>query len=209
LWGIVEASSMVSSGSTAQDASSLGKKIDADSVRVDTLLALICGDPQRAKERLPNYRLTRLVAARVGMDEAEVKSLADLTGDPVSEPFWHPSKAFEGQLRETIGRYGLAPLFRDDGPGPYHHAIRPTGYDYYADEVEPVGMEDWRAAYRALATEHQMIAASIIWLYRARKDNIWLRRVPCTWHAADALAVMRRRGVLPDWARLMTLYPGW
>jgi hypothetical protein len=55
----------------------------------------------------------------------------------------------------------------------------------------------------------QMLAASIIWLYRGGKDNRWLRRVPCTWHAADAIDEMRRRDVLTDWGCLICLYPGW
>jgi hypothetical protein len=52
-------------------------------------------------------------------------------------------------------------------------------------------------------------AASVIWLYRAGKDNVWLRLVPCTWHAGDAIERMRSTGLLSDWARLFALYPGW
>ena len=54
-----------------------------------------------------------------------------------------------------------------------------------------------------------MMAASIIWLYRAGKDNVWLRRVPCTWHAADAIDRLNAAGAFGDWARLYALYPGW
>jgi hypothetical protein len=57
--------------------------------------------------------------------------------------------------------------------------------------------------------ERQMLAASIIWLYRAAKDNVWLRRVPCTWHAGEAIACMKAAGVLGGWARHFALYPGW
>jgi hypothetical protein len=84
-----------------------------------------------------------------------------------------------------------------------------TGYDYHADAVDAWGMERWRADYRAMTAVQQMLAASIIWLYRGGKDNRWLRRVPCTWHAADAIDEMRRRDVLADWGRLISLYPGW
>ncbi len=66
-----------------------------------------------------------------------------------------------------------------------------------------------RADYRAMTAAQQMLAASIIWLYRGGKDNRWLRRVPCTWHAADAIDEMRRRDALADWGRLIPLYPGW
>ena len=70
-------------------------------------------------------------------------------------------------------------------------------------------MERWRADFRGMSQEQQMLAASIIWLYRAAKDNIWLRRVPCTWHAADAVDCMKSNNVLHDWARLLALYRGW
>jgi hypothetical protein len=33
-----------------------------------------------------------------------------------------------------------------------------------------------RADYRAMTAAQQMLAASIIWLYRGGKDNRWLRR---------------------------------
>jgi hypothetical protein len=118
-------------------------------------------------------------------------------------------RPFDHHLRYVIVRYGLEALFCDDGHGPYHHAIRPTGYDFYRDEVIPAGMEKWRADYRGIPDELQMLAASIIWLCGAGKDNVWLRRVPCTWHAGDAIACMNATGVLGDWARLCALYPGW
>jgi hypothetical protein len=84
--------------------------------------------------------------------------------------------------------------FSDDGPGPRHHAIRPAGYDFHSDAVIPIAMEQWRADYRAMAAHRQMLAASIIWLYRGGKDSCWLRRVPCTWRAADGLHALRSGG---------------
>jgi len=47
---------------------------------------------------------------------------------------------------------------------------------------------------RRLSNMHsvqQMFAASIIWLYRGGKDRVWLRRVPCTWSATEALHALR------------------
>ena len=130
-------------------------------------------------------------------------------GDTLLRPVRGVPRPFNHQLRFVIGHYGLDALFRDDGPAPYHHAVRPTGYDFHHDQVIPSGMEQWRADYRSMSDELQMMAASIIWLYRAGKDNVWLRRVPCTWHAADAIACMRRASALEDWVRLFALYPGW
>lgn len=119
------------------------------------------------------------------------------------------TRPFDFHLRDVIARYDLGALIRDDGHAPYHHSIRPTGYDFHRDEVIPVGMEQWRADYREMPDERQMMAASIVWLYRAGKDNVWLRRVPCTWHAADAIACLVTAGAFEDWARLYALYPGW
>src|ERR1700736_5605095 len=45
---------------------------------VQTLLSLALADPERAKERFPAYRLTRLVTARFDMDDTEATIFADL-----------------------------------------------------------------------------------------------------------------------------------
>jgi hypothetical protein len=172
------------------------------------MLALAAVDSDRAKERFPAYRLTQLVLARLDMTDSETTVFADFT-DATPGPHFFGLKPFYDHLRASIERLALAPLFTSDGPGKYHHTIRPSGYDYYADAVDPTGMERWRADYRTMTPAQQMFAASIIWLYRGKKDNCWLRRVPCTWHAVDAIEEMRRRGVLASWGRLVLLYPGW
>lgn len=162
-----------------------------------------------AKQRFPDYRLTKLVGARVELDEHDVAMLPEILGIDAAREASGVTRPFNYHLRHIITRYALEALFSDDGYAPYHHAIRPTGYDFHRDEVIPVGMERWRADYRDMSDGRQMLAASIIWLYRAGKDNVWLRRVPCTWHAADAVECMRSSNVLPDWFRLFALYPGW
>ena len=160
-----------------------------------------------ARARFPGYRLTRL--ARLELDEIDVGRLSSVFGIDLRRSAPDVSRPFDDHLRKMIDRYGLGALFRDDGHAPYHHAIRPTGYDFYRDEVIPEGMEKWRADYREMSEERQMLAASVMWLYRARKDRVWLRRVPCTWQAADAIVCMNAAGALVDWARLYALYPGW
>jgi hypothetical protein len=176
---------------------------------VHILLALALTDPSQAKARFPDFRLTRLVTARLDMDDEEATLFSDLANTIASQPLSYDPAQFDEHLRAVIGRIGLTPLFRDDGPGRHHHAVRPSGCDYKADKVDAWGMERWRADCRAMSTARQMVAASIIWLYRGGKDSRWLRRVPCTWHAVDALCEMRRSGVLPEWGRLISLYPGW
>lgn len=162
-----------------------------------------------ARERFPGYRLTRLVGARLELDDADIVHLSNILGVDLLRPVAGMPRPFDHQLRHTIDRFDLGALFTDDGYGPYHHAIRPAGYDFHRDEVNPAGMEQWRANYRAMPDVRQMIAASILWLYRAGKDNVWLRRVPCTWHAADAIVALNAGNALDDWARLYVLYPGW
>ena len=54
-----------------------------------------------------------------------------------------------------------------------------------------------------------MMVATIITLYRGEPDKTWLSRLPNTWHAADAVAVLLEAGALRDWGRLVALYPGW
>jgi len=162
-----------------------------------------------ARERFPGYRLTRLVSTRLELDDADMAHLSRILGVDLLRPVAGALRPFDHHLRHMIDRYDLGALFSDDGYAPYHHAIRPTGYDFHRDEVHPTGMEQWRADYRAMPDVRQMIAASIVWLYRAGKDNVWLRRVPCTWHAADAVATLNAADALDDWARLYALYPGW
>jgi hypothetical protein len=69
----------------------------------------------------------------------------------------------------------------------YDHATRPRGYDYSVDTVHSKDMESRRADYRSMHFVQQIFTASIIWLCRGGKDNVWLGRVPCTWLAAEAL----------------------
>jgi hypothetical protein len=164
---------------------------------------------EAAHDCFPGYRLTRLVGARLELDEVDIGRLSSILGVDLLQPVPGVRRPFDFHLRDVIARYDLDALFRDEGHAPYHHAIRPTGYDFYRDEVIPIGMDQWRADYRNMSDERQMIAASIVWLYRAGKDNVWMRRVPCTWHAADAIACLNAAGALDDWARLYALYPGW
>lgn len=173
------------------------------------LIKLALNDREAAKEHFSDYRLTRLVVARFDLDEHDLMQFSGLVGDEGLRPAADVPRPFNAHLRNVIARYGLGALFSDDGPGLHHHAIRPTGYDFIRDEVIPRDMERWRADYRDMPDERQMLAASIVWLYRAGKDNVWLRRVPCTWHAADAISCMNAAGVFRDWARLFALYPGW
>jgi hypothetical protein len=152
-------------------------------------------------------RLSNLVAQRFDMDNDEALRFALACGGDLDATMGH--EPFDRHLRTMILRYGLTSLFHDNGQSPHHHAIKPTGYDYDADAVIPEAMAQWRATYRALPEVHQIIAATIIWLYRGGPDTVWLRRVAVAWPAAEAIALLRSTGALPDWGLLVSLYPGW
>ena len=175
---------------------------------VRALLSLALSDPRKARDRFPDYRLTRLVLTRFDMDDVEASVFIDLTEATAPESVLGGTP-FNDHLRTSIDHLGLTDLFCNEGPGRHHQAIRPTGYDYYVEAVDAAAMEKWRADYRAMSPAQQMFAATIIWLYRGGKDNRWLRRVPCTWHAVDAVGEMQRSGILADWGILVSFYPGW
>jgi hypothetical protein len=152
-------------------------------------------------------RLSSLVAQRFDMDNDEALRFALACGGDHAATMGH--EPFDRHLRSVIPRYDLTSLFEDNGRYPHHHAIKPTGYDYDEDAVIPEVMAQWRATYRALPEAHQIIAATIIWLYRGGPDTVWLRRVAVAWPAADAITILHAAGALRDWGLLVSLYPGW
>jgi hypothetical protein len=152
-------------------------------------------------------RLSKLVAQRFDMDNDEALHFALACGCDLAAMAGH--EPFDRHLRSVILRYRLTDLFQDVGDGPYHHTIKPSGFDDNADAVIPEVMARWRATYRALPEVHQIIAATITWLYRGGPDTVWLRRVAVAWPAADAIALLRTTGALADWGLLVSLYPGW
>jgi hypothetical protein len=181
--------------------------ITASSTDADHLLSLVSASTKQ-RAVFP-FRLTQLVVARFDMAVVEAVAFLNLSGSPPIQTSQSADAEFHVHLRRVIDRYRLECLFVADAPGRYHHAIRPRGYDYSVDAVHSKEMETWRADYRSMHPVQQIFAASIIWLYRGGKDHVWLRRVPCTWKAAEALQVLCESGALPDWGRLIFLFPGW
>jgi hypothetical protein len=153
-------------------------------------------------------RLSTLVALRFDMDDDEARRFVLACGGAAAAAMTGQAP-FDRHLRDVIRRYQLLNLFQDVGSGRLHQAIKPTGYDYREDAVIPEAMAEWRARYRVLPEPHQMIAATIIWLYRRGPDTVWLRRVAVAWPAAYAIEVLREDGALADWGLLVALYPGW
>jgi hypothetical protein len=80
-----------------------------------------------AEEQFPDYRLTRLVSARLELDEPDVAQLPDLFGADVLRPARDAPRPFDHHLRHVIVRYGLEALFCDDGMGPITmRSVRPA-----------------------------------------------------------------------------------
>jgi hypothetical protein len=154
-------------------------------------MLIAAADPAAAEQAFSDLRLTQIVVARFDMDVVEASCFLEFCGATAASSPHHTDAEFHEQLRRTLDRYGLGGLFVDDGPGRHHHAVRPRGYDYWVDAVDPKDTETWRADYRNMHPTRQILAASIIWLYRGGKDHVWLRRVPCTWRATEALHVLR------------------
>ncbi len=165
--------------------------------------------PAFARGRFPKTRLVDVVAQRPGMDADEAVALAAVCGATVQPPFWSHPGPFTEHLLDILERYRMDVFFRRDCPGENHYAIRPRGFDWSTDEEAPAEMKAWRAGYKALPVCRQMMVATVLWLYRGGQDKTWLGRLPCAWHAADAIPVLRVTGHLADWARLVALYSGW
>jgi hypothetical protein len=120
----------------------------------------------------------------------------------------HPQAGFLDELHLTILRVAYPTASRWPGAkqkgmpvrqacaGQYDHATRPRGYDYSVDTVHSEDMESRRTDYRSMHFVQQIFTASIIWLCRGGKDNVWLGRVPCTWLAAEALQILHESGAL-------------
>jgi hypothetical protein len=87
--------------------------------------------------------------------------------------------------------------------------MTPRGYNRETGAIIEAEMMQWRSDYRSLAPERQMLAATIVWLYQHGADSTWLRRVPCTWSAIEALDYLRDADCLAQWQRLVATCPGW
>ncbi|AIY39453.1 hypothetical protein LT85_0293 [Collimonas arenae] len=142
------------------------------------------------------------------MDPAEAQLMSALAGDCPMQNEQTPA-AFNVVLHEVLFQHCLRNLFCPGASGNHHRGIVPTAYNERTGEIDADEMARWRADFRAMVPERQIMAATIIWLYQCGPDSTWLRRVPCTWPATEALHCLRHAGCLSQWLRLMAAYPGW
>lgn len=185
--------------------------VSASILRFATATATATGAHHASDERNGPLRFSELVSALLDLNSEESRALAALCGlearhgcDALRTP-----RSFNAALRCTLHELTLTHLFNSEGDGEEHRSIHPNAYDPRTGVTYAVETARWRADFRDLAPERQMVAATIIWLYRAGSDSIWLRRVPCSWTATEALSYLYDAGVLGHWARLICTYPGW
>lgn len=163
--------------------------------------------PESVSARLEGLKLESLVLGLLDLDESEATQIESLSGSE-ARPNRCPEDFYE-TLQRTIRQLRLFSLFGRTHDGEYHRSIGPAAYNEPTDKRYPEDMARWRANFRGMTPEQQMMAATIIWLYRGGADSIWLRRVPCTWKATEALHYMQDAGCLALWLQLIARYPGW
>lgn len=164
--------------------------------------------PQESRQRYASLRLDSLVSRCLSMSETEANVLLLLAADQPAPNAQSP-EAFHDTLLDVIRQQKLHVLFSRTERGEFHRGIIPSAYNERTGEVYAQEMARWRADYRDMAPERQMMAATIVWLYQSGPDSTWLRRVPCTWLATEALNYMRDAGCMGAWMRLLATYPGW
>lgn len=163
--------------------------------------------PGAATSLLDAMRLQDLVLGLLDLDIEEAAQIDSLAGS--STPFERSSASFYDTLQQAVRQLRLFALFARTHDGEYHRSICPAAYNERTGEHYPEEMARWRADFRAMSPERQMVATTIVWMYRSGPDSIWLRRVPCIWKASEALHYMRDAGCLALWLQLVARYPGW
>ena len=159
-------------------------------------------------ERFESVKLDQLVLQCLDMTPFEAEILAKVFGEKPCKPL-RTAESFYKNLQIAINECHLGALFAPVDGANWHRSIVPGAYNERTGQVYPDEMAKWRADFRAMAPECQMMAATIVWLYRAGSDSIWLRRVPTSWRAVEALRYMRDADVLDLWVNMITTYPGW
>ena len=164
-------------------------------------------DGSAATARLDVVRLEDLVLRLLDLEPEEAEIIYAMADADSS--FERCPERFYDTLRKAIWDLRLSKLFARTQDGEYHRSTCPAAYNERTGEHYAEEMARWRAHYRSLSPERKMMTATIVWMYRAGPDSIWLRRVPCTWRASEALHYMYDSGCLALWLQLVATYPGW
>jgi hypothetical protein len=163
--------------------------------------------PAFSRGRFPSMRLVDLVTRVPYLDGSGAVALAALVN--VEIPSYRSAHLFVEHLHNFIDRYELEAFFVTGQQPIQGIDVRPRGVDWRTEKADPAAMAAWRRAYKNLSPNRQMLVATVIWLYRGRRDKTWMQRLPCSWHSADSIVVLKDAGSLRDWCKLVALYPGW
>lgn len=162
--------------------------------------------PAFSRGRFPKMKLVDLVTKVPCFDGSEAVALAALVG--VEIPPYRDAHSFNEHLHDLIKRYELGEFFITGQKPVQGIDVRPRGVNWTNWKTDAAAMAEWRRAYKNLPPSRQMLVATVMWMYRGR-DKMWMQRLPCSWHAADSIAVLKDAGSLRDWCKLAALYPGW
>jgi hypothetical protein len=177
-------------------------------------VAYALAEPMFANGRFPKLSLLDAVAFRPGMDATQLHTLAAVCGVDSLPPGFRFQAPFGEHAWDIVDRYELEALFLEApsySPRPSHRALRPRGFDWGAPgQAEiPGALTQWRRHYRALPLVRQIMASTLMTLYRGEVDRTWLKHVEKSWLVGDAIDTLRHADALQDWGRLVVLYPGW
>jgi hypothetical protein len=165
--------------------------------------------PSFCKIKLPNYQLVDLIRKCGCLDSKEIVAFAELCGTHTT-PHYRSTSDFCAHLHVVIDRYDLRTFFLTGQTPIQGIDVLPAGIDWKHPDHGPLGMDEWRRAYKTLPAAKKMLVASIIWLYRGYQNDLkWMNRLPRRWHAADAIVDLKKANMLADWGRLFALYAGW
>lgn len=183
-------------------------------------VALALAEPMFSRGRFPKLTLVDAVAYRPGMDETLLQTLAAVCGVESLPAGYRYQVPFGEHAWDVVERYELDALFLEApsfSPRPSHLALRPRGFDWGSparNEI-PGALTQWRRLYRTLPRARQVMAATLMTLYRGEADRIWLKPMDKSLLVADAICALRDCDTQPegialrDWGRLVALYPGW
>jgi hypothetical protein len=168
--------------------------------------------PAIARDRFPKFTFVALVQKAHQLDLPEKAALAALCGAHETRR-WHDPAAFGQQVWQVVDKYDLHPFFTrievPYGSGGEHYYLRPRGIDERTSDPIDAEIQEWRSAYRTASPLRQLMAATVLQLYKQGEDKHWMVRVKKDWHASEGIGILRAEGALEDWGRLYALYSGW
>lgn len=180
------------------------------------LTAYTIASPELSRRRFPDTTFIDLIAKRPAMDRNELLAFVAVCSNQIILPSSRSPEEFTEHLLYVIDRYGLNALFEILDRRHYqaiepHYQICPSGVSWLKPNQPEKhnGFAKWQDDYQELPQVGQLMAATIMTLYKGRPDDYWMENVPKEWDAVEGIERLLKHGAFEDWARLYALYPGW